>query len=348
METLLTLFGSENFAQFDEYFKDTFKIIYPIAIRIICKNLNNNESLYKMMCRAASDESPSDYPFLFRFSYQLGGKPFNKVHRIAAAIHLLQTSTFVTDDIFDNSKKRGGRKTIHNVYGINNAIITAELLQTISLNTIYSEIMKNSFPHSKIVFSLFNEFLEDVYIGQYLDIYQSGKNDVSLDSYSKMIALTTGKFLSNLSRAGSLLANLPKLHVESLSNYGFYYGMALQICDDIIDVIYDSSLTMKSFACDIKCRRLRIPLILALNLSRNKDHDTLIQLVARQNRLSLNEIKSTINIIKECGAIDECKRIACQYILKAVEALSKVKNTFPKKMLEYLALGLLRNIGGIE
>lgn len=348
MKAILSLSEFDDFSLFDKYFNYTFKEIYPVVKRIIHENVSGHRYLYKMIRHAISDKSPSDYPFIFRFSYQQSGNQFRKIQKIAAAIHILQTSTFVIDDIFDNSNKRGGKKTIHNEYGINNAIITAELLQTISLNTIISEIMRNSFPNSTNALNLFNASIEDLYIGQYLDIYNTAKFNTTLNFYYKMISLTTGKFLSNLAKAGALLADSQKLCIEGLSNYGFYYGMALQICDDIIDITCNSSLTLKSFACDIKCRRPRIPLILALKLSNKVDHNFLIQFITHQNRVSLNEIRSIIKIMKRCGAIEECKKIACQYILKALEATSILENNFPKKMLEYLALSLLRDIGIAE
>jgi len=205
--------------------------------------------------------------------------------------------------------------------------------------------MRKSFPNSALVIRLFNEILNDVYVGQHLDISQSGKPDITFKSYEKLISLTTGKFLSNIAKAGALLADLPRLCVESLSRYGYSYGMALQICDDITDVTDSSSSTGKTFACDIKCRRLRLPLILALKLSNRDEHNYLTQLIRHQNELSYSDIRRVVKIMKRCGSIGECKVIAEQYICKSLEAVSVLEDRLAKNMLELIALSLLEDIG---
>jgi len=338
-------FGINEFKEFDKYFNDTFKMVYPLTRRIIYENANKPKNLYKMLCEAISNKTRSDYPFLFRFSYQQSGKRFRKICKIAAAIHLLQTSTFVIDDIFDKSNKRRDKKTIYNSYGANNAIITGELLQAISLNVIISEMKKKFFPNRIYVISLFNEIIKDVYVGQYLDIYQSSKPYVSANQYYKMISLTTGKFLSDIAKVGATLANLPNSYIESISKFGYFYGMALQICDDIIDVTNSPSITGKTFACDIKCRRLRLPVILALELSSKGDRNYLMQFITHENNLTFNKIRKIIKLIKRCGSIDKCNMIAGQYIYRAIEAISVIENKLSKNMLRLLALSLLRDIG---
>lgn len=343
--TVRSLSKARDSRDFDRYFNTTFATIYPVAKSIVYKNLPRYAFLRKMMDHTLCDKSPSDYAFIFRFSYQLGGNPFSKVCKIAAGIHLIQTSTFVIDDIFDESRTRADRESVCKSYGTKNAIIAGELLQTIGLNIITSEIATKCFPNGHAVIRLIGDIMKEVYVGQYMDLYNSARHKASLDSYYGMISLTTGKFLSNISKAGALLSDLSKHHVKTLANYGYFYGMALQICDDIVDVTDDAKSTGKTFACDIKGRRLRLPLLLALKLSTKSERHLLTRFISSRNKITSQDVRRVIRIIRGCGAIDQCKWMAKEWVQEALRAISCLDDNISRKMLKLMAGSLLRDIG---
>ena len=54
-----------------------------------------------MMLFAVRRHTPSDYPFLFRYAASRTEEDGATVKNLAAAVHLLQSSTIITDDILD-------------------------------------------------------------------------------------------------------------------------------------------------------------------------------------------------------------------------------------------------------
>src|ERR1700730_819469 len=119
-------------------------------------------------------EAPSEYPFLFRYSYLRNDEDEGKkIALLSAAIHLLQTSTFVVDDILDSADSRNYGQTLFWKYGVNYAIIAGELLQSIALRTICLELEHGEFSNQGLVPTTLNEALRNLYLGQYLDIHNS-------------------------------------------------------------------------------------------------------------------------------------------------------------------------------
>jgi geranylgeranyl pyrophosphate synthase len=145
----------------------------------------------------------------------------DELDAIAAAIHLLQTSTFVIDDIFDGGTLRNNKLTVFGHAGVNYAIIVGEMLQTAATQTIDIEIGRGKFKNKSVVLAMAHEMLTKVYLGQYLDIYNSSNFTITLSDYKRVISLTTGGFLADIARCGALLAGTSKSKTFCLAEYAY-------------------------------------------------------------------------------------------------------------------------------
>jgi geranylgeranyl pyrophosphate synthase len=128
-----------------------------------------------MMLFALRRHTPSDYPFLFRYAACRTEKDGTTVKNLAAAVHLLQSSTIITDDILDAGSMRFGRPAFHRQYNVNYAIIATELMQSIAFRTFGSDLDRGRFKHPCLVMKILNEILRDLYLCQYLDLYYSAR-----------------------------------------------------------------------------------------------------------------------------------------------------------------------------
>ena len=257
------------------YLESTHHTALSIARRIMEHHANGLPCVKHIYDRALCDESPSEYPFLFRLAFELHGQSFRQVSRIAAAIHLLQTSTFVIDDIIDMSRKRAGARTIYGEWGTGTAIIAGGLIQWVAMSEVASEATRLALPNSMSCLKLLALAIADAYKGECLDVLHSGNPSVTFKKYYQTILLSTGQFLGRVALTGALLANLSASERESLYGFGKNYGMALQICDDIIDATLGSRKTGKDFGADIKMRRMRLPVIIALRTASPQDRSRL-------------------------------------------------------------------------
>src|SRR5687767_2196190 len=94
---------------FSAGYSSSFERVHRVATRLVHRCVGrSNRRLRQLTDLALRDQAATEYPFIFRHAF-LGSRvsgPFMDV--LAASVHLVQTSTFVTDDIFDESTKRNG------------------------------------------------------------------------------------------------------------------------------------------------------------------------------------------------------------------------------------------------
>lgn len=320
----------------------SFRQVHAVSKQIIRRSLGHERSeLSRYVKLALKDQSPTEYPFLFRYAYATVETDCAKVQTLSAAVHLLQTSTFVIDDIFDRSRRRNHNETIFQRYGVDYAIIAGEILQSAALEAISSELVSDVFCNKSLVMKIFNRVVRDVYRGQFLDIYNSSNHRITVANYYRLICLTTGLFLANVAQCGALLADKPISEIKALRRFGYRYGMALQISDDIVDITDKTNLTGKSFANDLKCRRMRLPYILALEMASKKDRTTLRDFL-RRDSYSKAEVADVAKLIRRSGALDACKDISGRYVRGSLKSIASLKNTLTKERLKWLSENLFR------
>lgn len=317
-------------------FRVTFRQTLSSANLLVMKSVAKADTgLRKLMAFALHNQTPSGYPFVLRYAFCRQERDGRKILKIAAAVHLLQQSSFITDDIFDYGELRHGDRPVYLKYDVNHAIIAAELLQGIALRCVSEELAGSGFCNTAIVCKLFNQVLLDGYVGQYLDILNSGRPTVTLGEYYRMIALGAGRFFENVARSGALLAGKPEKEVRALSKFAYSYGMALFIIDDIIDIL-PARETGKTYASDLKGRRMRLPLIMALRLA-NRGQRQLLHRFLHKNTPRRPRIEQVATVIRDCGALEASRRIASQYLSSSLRSLAKLPPGVSTERFRWLA-----------
>jgi geranylgeranyl pyrophosphate synthase len=191
---------------------------------------------------------------------------------------------------------------------------------------------------------IFNRVVFDLYVGQYLDVSNAGNLKMTLRQYYRVIALGVGKYFEQMAKCGALLANKASSEVQSLVRYGYHYGMALFITDDIVDITNMPAETGKSYGCDLVNRRMRMPVMLALHLAPPRDAKFLRGYMTADSSRH-GDIRQTVRIIERSGALAECKKAAHRHVTQSLAALRPLVQTVPVRRLAWLSQTLLRAQG---
>lgn len=338
---------SKSRQYFEKADQETFRKVCSGSKQIVDENLHGvGRHLRELIDLALKNKQvPSEYPFLFKYSYLRNEEDEGEeILVLSAAIHLLQTSTFVIDDIFDSADSRNYGQTLYWRYGVNYAIIAGELLQSIALRTICLELEHGEFSNQGLVLTTINEALRNGYLGQYLDIHNSANPRITVNDYNRVISCTTGCFLASIGKCGALLADKSEAEIKSIYDHAYCYGMALQITDDILDLIYDPRVTGKTFASDLKGRRMRLPLIMALRLA-NKRDSAFLKSFLRQKNISKSDLKTCAEIIVRCDAVTACKAAANSYLEKSLKIAAGMRGGLTRSSLIWLSENLLATQG---
>lgn len=327
-------------AHFDA-FRRTFREVHSTCAKLVHKGLGPRDRHLKgLMDFVLAYQTASEYPFVFKYSFARSEAEAAKITKLAAAIHLLQTSAFVTDDILDRTEMRYGHPAVHEKYGVSYAIIATEILQSVALETISEELDKGKFQNKCLALKILNQMMRELYVGQYLDVYNTGNLRVSKRDYYRVIALGVGNFFKYIAESAALLAGRPEREVKGLSSFAYHYGMALFITDDIVDVVDRPEVTGKAYAADLQNRRMRLPMMLALEMSGRGDVRFLKRLM-KGGEPSPARIRRAADIIRRSGALDACLRAVKRHLSESLASLSSMGASLGAERLRWLSETLL-------
>ncbi|MFP5079820.1 polyprenyl synthetase family protein [Pedobacter sp. JCM 36344] len=165
----------------------------------------------------------------------------------ALAIETFHNFTLVHDDIMDNAPLRRGRKTVHEKWGTNTAILSGDVMMVEAnkhLTNVHVSVLKPAL-------ETFNLTAQGVCEGQQLDMEFEKRDDVSIEEYIDMIRLKTAVLLGGAMKLGAIVSNATKEQAELIYQFGENLGIAFQLQDDILDVYGDPAKFGKQVGGDI-------------------------------------------------------------------------------------------------
>lgn len=318
----------------------SFQRTLRFARRLVHDGLPKGDSgLRNLMAFVLNRQTPSGYPYVLTYAFCRRQRAANEILPLAASVHLLQQSSFLLDDIFDCGELRYGQPAVYRKFGVSQAIIAAQLLQGIAFRCVGKELARGRLRNGGRVLGLLSRIFLDGYVGQYLDLANIGRASLSVGEYLRIIALGAGRAFGNVARCGALLAGKSERDVRLLGKFAHAYGMALFIIDDITDLL-PARQTGKTYACDLKGRRMRLPLILALRLA-NQEQRKLLRLFLRNDPARRPRIEQVAAVIVNCGACQASQSAARHYLRASLSTLSRLEPGITVTRLRWLAERLL-------
>lgn len=179
-------------------------------------------------------------PYIAFLTYsRFGGKNKKTVIELLVFLEIFHYFCLIHDDIMDNSLKRHGVRTIHNKFGISQAILIGDYAFAWSWEIINKASLDQKQP--KQLLNLFSEMIEEVFMGQAADTYSSKKKIVSDNLImKKTLYKTAGYSFTKPMLIGLILAGEYKNeNIIFCEKLGKNLGLAYQLQDDILDITSD-------------------------------------------------------------------------------------------------------------
>jgi farnesyl diphosphate synthase len=192
-------------------------------------------------------------PFLVLQCAGLFGAPRQGALRVAAAIEALHTYSLVHDDLpaMDDDDLRRGKPTVHRQFDEATAILAGDGLLTLAF-----ELLADPATHplgevrAELVASLARAAGSDGMIGgQMIDI-EAPDRELSADQVIELQQKKTGALFEFSCAAGGILGGAGPVQRVALRAYARDFGLAFQICDDLIDVLGSADAAGKQVGKD--------------------------------------------------------------------------------------------------
>jgi len=221
----------------------------------------------------------SDDPFLTQIATHLisaGGKRVRPGFTIAAAatalavdapasaeaitggvaVELVHLGSLYHDDVMDEAEVRRTVDSVNARWGNLKAILAGDYLLARASELAASLGVE--------VAGLLANTIGRLCEGQLLELQHAFSVDRTEELYLRSIDGKTASLLAASCRIGGLVADLPREHTDALTTFGYSYGMAFQIVDDVLDLVSTEEEMGKPTGHDLEEGVYTLPVLFSL------------------------------------------------------------------------------------
>jgi|GEM_PF-809313 len=173
---------------------------------------------------------------------ELLGAPRGPLRICARAAEFTHAASLAHDDIIDEAKLRRGRPTLHEVTGINRAILGGDLLLACTIEELMHHGLQN---HAHEL----AKAIRELSLGEWLETEKRYVTDLSWSELQRIHELKTGSLLRWCAEAAPRLLELPESLIAEFGAFGQELGLAFQWVDDVLDYSRESG---KPYAQDLR------------------------------------------------------------------------------------------------
>lgn len=271
-------------------------------------------------------------PIITILSAQSVGGDRESVIPLALAFEILHTSTLVHDDLIDEDKTRRGLPTLHEKWSRDAAILVGDALIAIAIGIVAE--------YGPRIIKLTSAYGIQLCSGELLDISLS-LSDTSEEEYFTKIKRKSASLFKASAECGAIAGGGSENEVESLANFGEYYGIAYQLKDDLEDLIAPQNTLL-----DMRSGRATLPLIYLYQHGDNRIKKLLDEYFGKRN-LPESIVKEILKELRNAGALKYCEEKITESINMAFKSILNLKESQFKDCLIYMA-NLIKPKGKID
>ena len=277
-------------------------------------------------------------PYISYLSYKSnGGKHDDKAIKLLVFLEVFHAFCLVHDDVMDKSYKRHGVKTIHKFisdkylgnrfvdpthFGNSNAILLGDFLFTWANEVL---LTNKDFDKESVsrVYGVYKQMINDVFLGQMIDLTITSKDKVTDEEILQKYLLKTAKysFVGPMMIGAALVGEVK--NEKFYEDFGISLGLAFQIQDDLMDLVFDEKQIKKSSLNDIERHQHTLFTNYIFEKGTKEQINTLKNLFGK--KLDKKDRLKLRNIFYESGAVEYGKKIIADNLSEAKNLLEKQK-----------------------
>jgi len=187
---------------------------------------------------------------------------------LASYMELIHVATLIHDDVLDNADLRRGRASTNRTFGNRFSVLAGDYLFSWVFKKV-TQGYRNPIP------TILAAMLAEICNGEVKQLRAAGRADLPVCAYLEIVGKKTAELFAACAEVGAIAAlqhrdgvagasarEVPI--VKSLRAYGWAFGMAFQIRDDLLDMTASEDDLGKPAGSDLREKKVTLPLLYAL------------------------------------------------------------------------------------
>jgi octaprenyl-diphosphate synthase len=248
---------------------------------------------------------------------------------LASYMELIHVATLIHDDVLDGAELRRGKTSTRHAYGNRFSVLAGDYL----FAWVFKKVTQ---AYASPVPTILAAMLSDICNGEVKQLRAAGDLELSKERYLEIIGKKTAELFAACSECGAIVAlqaaagagGLPLRElsaVKALREYGWHYGLAFQIRDDLLDITASDVVLGKPAAADLRERKVTLPLIYALQDANARVRPLAAALFALEDGAQSQAaamIETLVTHVRASQAIDKAVQTMSEYAARAKAALA--------------------------
>jgi geranylgeranyl pyrophosphate synthase len=249
-------------------------------------------------------------PVLALLSGRFGEYNLELLAPLAASVELLHTATLVHDDVIDLADTRRGRPTVNSSFHNSTTVMLGDYLFAHAAD----QVVKTD---SLRVVQLFAKTLMIMATGEIRQDMAAYDSRQTIRDYLHRIGGKTASLFSTACEGGAVVSKAPEEWIAALRDYGYNFGMAFQVVDDILDFTGDEAEMGKPVGSDLMHGTLTLPSLLLME--RFPANNPVQKYFAKPGK---ERLAQAVEMIRDLGIAEESYEMARDFCKRANEAIS--------------------------
>ncbi|OIR23343.1 MAG: hypothetical protein BEU00_00390 [Marine Group III euryarchaeote CG-Epi3] len=291
------------------------------------------KKLYEAMAHIPLAGGKRLRPVMAQLTCEMVGGEGTKSIPFAASLEVIHNFTLVHDDVMDDDDLRHGVAACHTVFGLPTAILAGDSLFAYAFEMIAESNVEDKIKSELVRHTAYT--VRRIAEGQQMDINFEKEETVDPELYLEMIRLKTSILFGSAAYGGALIGGKEIEEANELRQMAIWVGLGFQIWDDYLDATASAELLGKPSGSDIRQGKRTLLVIEALNRTNNDERNELIKILDNDQNTD-EDVKRAVEIMSNCGALDNCREQALSYLNGAKKTIAKYPESDARTMLEDL------------
>ena len=247
---------------------------------------------------------------------------------LAVCIEFIHNATLLHDDVIDTGKIRRGKLSANQIWGNKVSVLVGDYL----LSRAFKLMVKNK---SLKLLEILSQTSLILARGQIQDVGNNQNVNLTEKKYLSIIDAKTAELFRISCFLPTIITDQNKKTQKIFDDFGFNFGMAFQLSDDVLDYFGDSSKMGKSVGKDFFEGKVTYPVIHCFKKSDKKSKKIIAKLFFKRKR-SKKDLAVLLNLMKKTNTYKSSIEFVRKYAEKAKTNINKFEGNKYKVYLDKL------------